>query len=79
MFKYCGKVHRHEGYTDYEFCDENPRHLYCVSYDADIDEWYGLLLKSEFDDSAFDYEDETLKGEVVSKLVGMIPENDLPV
>lgn len=79
MFKYCGKVQTFEEYTDYEFCDESPRHLYSLSHDGILNHWYGMLLISETDDGAFDHDEEILPDDLVSKLVKMIPENDLPV
>lgn len=73
---YQGLVHQFEEYYDFEFIDDNPRHLYCVTYDSGNHSWYGIMRTSKYIDSGFDHEERYLSEEELQYCINMIPDHD---
>jgi hypothetical protein len=75
--EYQGLVHNFESYFDFEFIDNDPKHLYQVTYDTSTDSWYGMMRTSKYSNSGFDHEERYLTEEELTYCRSLIPDHDL--
>lgn len=75
-FHYEGITQRNEDYVDFEFIDDDPRHLYWVFWSSSSKDWSGVHRISETDDG--DYTDDfPMNPADIAHCVSLIPPHAL--
>ena len=75
--QYHGQVQEYEGYHDYDFVDDDPCQVFCVTYVEESNTWYGMHSKSETAESDFD-DGHRMTMDEVDWCRNLIPVPELP-